>query len=428
VVVSGRFVALMALGVAWAPVGWAAMLGWGSLVALVAALDLALAAPITGLCFSRTPSDPVRLGVGGQSTVRVLNAGSRRWRGVVRDAWVPSAGSSPRHQACVLGSGEQRLLITELRPTRRGERPAAQLTVRSFGPAGLAGRQRRLSLPGSIRVLPAFNSRKFLPEKLARLRQLDGAVLIRQRGRGSEFDSLREYVPGDDVRAIDWRASARSSEVMVRTWRPERDRHLVLAIDTGRTSAARIGDEPRLDAALDAALLLAAVAGRAGDRVALVAADTTVRSRLGLTSGAEILPRLVTALAPLEPALVETDPQLLSSQVLRLTSKRSLVVLFSALDAASSEGGLLPAVTQLAGRHQVVVASVADPRLAELSCGRADSVAVYTAAAAEADAAQRRALSERLALLGARVIDAPPATFASVVTDAYLDLKAAGRL
>jgi uncharacterized protein (DUF58 family) len=428
VVVSGRFVALMALGVAWAPVGWAAMLGWGSLVALVAALDLALAAPITGLRFSRTPSDPVRLGVGGQSTVRVLNAGSRRWRGLLRDAWVPSAGSSPRQHACALGSGEQRLLITELRPTRRGERPAAQLTVRSFGPAGLAGRQRRLSLPGSIRVLPAFNSRKFLPEKLARLRQLDGAVLIRQRGRGSEFDSLREYVPGDDVRAIDWRASARSSEVMVRTWRPERDRHLVLAIDTGRTSAARIGDEPRLDAALDAALLLAAVAGRAGDRVALVAADTTVRSRLGLTSGAEILPRLVTALAPLEPALVETDPQLLSSQVLRLTSKRSLVVLFSALDAASSEGGLLPAVTQLAGRHQVVVASVADPRLAELSCGRADSVAVYTAAAAEADAAQRRALSERLALLGARVIDAPPATFASVVTDAYLDLKAAGRL
>ena len=136
-----------------------------------------------------------------------------------------------------------------------------------------------------MRVLPPFTSRKFLPEKLARLRQIDGAVVVRQRGQGSEFDSLREYVIGDDVRAIDWRATARARDVVVRTWRPERDRHIVLAIDTGRTSAARIGDEPRLDAALDAGLLLAAVAARAGDRVALVAADTRVRARLGLTVG-----------------------------------------------------------------------------------------------------------------------------------------------
>ena len=81
-------------------------------------------------------------------------------------------------------------------------------------------------------------------EKLARLRMIEGAVPMMQRGQGSEFDSLREYVIGDDVRSIDWRASARSSDVVVRTWRPERDRQIVLALDTGRTSAARIGDEP----------------------------------------------------------------------------------------------------------------------------------------------------------------------------------------
>ena len=107
---------------------------------------------------------------------------------------------------------------------------------------------------------------------------LDGAVVTRGRGQGTEFDALREYVIGDDVRSIDWRASARRADVVVRTWRPERDRRVVCVLDTGRTSAVRIGDEPRLDAAIDAALLLATLAARAGDRVDLLAVDTAVRA------------------------------------------------------------------------------------------------------------------------------------------------------
>ena len=84
---------------------------------------------------------------------------------------------------------------------------------------------------------PAFPSRKLLPEKLSRLRVIEGMVATRGPGRGTEFDSLRDYVRGDDIRAIDWRATARSRDVVVRTWRPERDRHVVLALDTGRSSA-----------------------------------------------------------------------------------------------------------------------------------------------------------------------------------------------
>jgi uncharacterized protein (DUF58 family) len=283
-------------------------------------------------------------------------------------------------------------------------------------------------VPGLVRVLPSFASRKFLPEKLSRLRQIDGAVLTRHRGQGSEFDSLREYVIGDDVRAIDWRASARASDVMVRTWRPERDRHVVLAIDTGRMSAARIGDEPRLDASLDACLLLGALAARAGDRVALVAADVAVRARLGLTNGGDVLPKLVAALTPLQPMLVETDPQLLAAEVLRQVSKRSLVVLFTALDTVSADDGLIPAAKALATRHQLVVASVGDPWIVQLAAARADAGEVYTAAAAELALAQRQAVTERLVRLGAHVVDAPSTIFGSRVADAYLDLKAAGRL
>jgi uncharacterized protein (DUF58 family) len=114
--------------------------------------------------------------------------------------------------------------------------------------------------------------------------------------------------------------------------------------------------------------------------------------------------------------------------VLRAVSKRSLIVLFSSLDSAAADTGLLVAVASLTVRHQVVVAAVTDPRLIELAAGRADSAAVYTAAAAERALSERRKLTARLTRLGAIVVDAPTDTFASRVTDAYLDLKAAGRL
>jgi uncharacterized protein (DUF58 family) len=427
VVLTGRFVALAALGLLVAAWSARAVLVFAGLLVVLLVVDLALAARIADLRLTRDPSVAVRLGEGGKTTLRIDNAGRRRLRALVRDAWVPSAGAAPRVQALEVGRDERRSMVSVLRPTRRGHRDSAQVTVRSHGPIGVAARQRRLPVPGRITVLPSFGSRRFLPEKLSRLRQIDGAVLMRQRGQGSEFDSLRTYVPGDDVRAIDWRATARSRDVVVRTWRPERDRHIVLAVDTGRTSAARLGDEPRLDAAMDACLLLGAVAARAGDRVALVAADIAVRARLGSTGGRDVLPRLVRALTHLEPALVETDPQLLAAEVLRQVSKRSLVVLFSALDTAS-DTGLLPAARALAARHELVVASVADPSVAALAAAREDASDVYIAAAAELSAAARRAVTDQLAKLGAHVVDAPADVFASHVTDAYLDLKAAGRL
>jgi uncharacterized protein (DUF58 family) len=424
---SGRFVALAALGALLAAWSLSAVLAYAAGLVVIAAADLALAGRIASVRLRREPSAPVRLHERGETVLVLTNSGRRAVRALVRDAWVPSAGATPRSRRVVLPAGERRRIVTTLQPTRRGERRTGRVAIRSFGPIGLAARQRQVDVPGVLQVLPAFGSRRFLPEKLSRLRQIDGAVLVRQRGQGSEFDSLRTYVLGDDVRAIDWRATARSRDLVVRTWRPERDRHIVLAIDTGRAAAARLGDEPRLDAALDASLLLGALAARAGDRVALVAADVAVRARLGLAGGRDVLPRLVAALAPLEPALVETDPQLLAAEVLRQVPKRSLVVLFSSLDTAA-DTGLLPAARSLAARHEVVVASAADPTLAALATARSDATDVYTAAAVELAMGRRAAVVEQLTKLGVHVVDAPADTFAAKVADAYLDLKAAGRL
>ena len=114
---------------------------------------------------------------------------------------------------------------------------------------------------------------------------MDGRSAVNVRGAGTEFDSLREYVVGDDVRSIDWRSSARRGEVLVRTWRPERDRRVLVLIDTGRLAAARLGDEPRLDAQIEACLLLSALASRAGDRIDVVARDERVRAQVRRASG-----------------------------------------------------------------------------------------------------------------------------------------------
>src|SRR4051794_11326822 len=426
-VLSGRFAVLALLGVLAAIAAASAAAVFAGALVLAALVDLSRAGRIADLRLARAPSSPVRLGEAGETQLRVTNVGRRRLHGLLRDAWVPSAGARPRRQSVTVPSGERRALGTVLRPTPRGERRTGQGTIRSYRPPGLAARQRRLTARGTLQVLPAFASRRFLPEKLSRLRQIDGAVLVRQRGQGSEFDVLRTYVLGDDVRAIDWRATARSRDVVVRTWRPERDRSIVPALDTGRSSAPRIGDEPRLDAALDASLLVAAIAARAGDRVALVAADVAVRARLGPTGGTRVLPTLVGALAKLEPTLVETDPQLLAGEVLRQVGKRSLVVLFSSLETGA-DTGLLPAVRLLAARHQVVVASVGDPTVAQLRTRTGDLDEVYTAAAAELAAADRNRVGEQLRHLGVRVVDALGDVFASHVADAYLDLKAAGRL
>ena len=400
----------------------------GAVLLVVLALDVLLAAPVTGLRLARYGGTACRLGESVEVQLSVVNATGRRLRGVLRDAWVPSAGAAPRVQPLLIPAGERRVLTTLLRPSRRGDRMPDRVTVRSLGPLGLAARQGRHEVPWRVRVQPPFTSRKFLPEKLDKLRQLDGQLVARTRGQGTEFDSLREYVVGDDVRSIDWRATARKADVVVRTWRPERDRRLLVVLDTGRTSAARIGDVPRLDLALDAALLLGALASRAGDRVDVLAIDREVRGTVEGVGREELLGRMVDTMALLEPALVETDNRRLVAEVLRRSRRRSLVVLFTALDAAPLREGLLPVLPSLTSRHTVVLASVGDTRLSELAAGRSDVDAVYAAAAAEKAQADRRALTAELRLRGVEVIDAPPDVFASKVADAYLSLKAAGRL
>ncbi|MEU9860313.1 DUF58 domain-containing protein [Streptomyces sp. NPDC047971] len=433
---TGRTALLAALGSL--PVGilapsWTGMLAVNAPLSLAILCDYAMAAPVRTLQFTRSGDTTVRLGDGAEVQLTVTNTSRRRLRAQLRDAWPPSSwlpgtGQAASRQKLTVPAGERRRITTALRPTRRGDRHAERVTVRSYGPLGLAARQGNHDVPWTVRVLPPFNSRKHLPSRLARLRELDGRTSVLTRGDGTEFDSLREYVPGDDTRSIDWRATARQTTVAVRTWRPERDRHILIVLDTGRTSAGRVGDVPRLDAAMDAALLLTALASRAGDRVDLLAYDRSLRAQVQGRSASDVLPAVVNALAPLEPQLVETDARSLAATALARAPRRSLLVLLTSLDAAPVEEGLLPVLPQLTQRHTVLIASVADPHTAAMAAKRGTTDGVYEAAAATQAQAQRRRTAEQLRHHGVTVVDATPDELAPALADAYLALKAAGRL
>ncbi|MFJ4772925.1 DUF58 domain-containing protein [Streptomyces uncialis] len=433
---TGRAALLAALGTLpvglWEP-GLTGILAVNAPLALACACDFALAAPVRRLLLTRSGDTSVRLGDPADITLTVTNPTGRPLRARLRDAWPPSAWTAgteieaSRHRLTI-PPGERRRVTTRLRPTRRGDRQADRVTIRSYGPLGLFARQGTHQVPWTVRVLPPFHSRKHLPSKLARLRELDGRTSVLTRGEGTEFDSLREYVPGDDTRSIDWRATARRSAVAVRTWRPERDRHILLVLDTGRTSAGRVGDAPRLDAAMDAALLLAALASRAGDRVDLLAYDRRVRALVQGRTAGQLLPAFVDAMAPLEPELLETDARGLTATALRSAPRRSLIVLLTGLDAAPVEEGLLPLLPRLTRRHTVVVAAVADPHVETMAKSRGTPDAVYEAAAAAQAQAERHRTAEQLRRHGVTVVDATPTALPPALADAYLALKAAGRL
>jgi uncharacterized protein (DUF58 family) len=440
--VSGRFVALLALGLV--PVVLLGSTAAGAYLALgcslvfccvLGAIDVLAASSPRRVALERMLPGRVRLGETATATIVVTNLGARRLHGTLRDGWEPSAGASRSRLPLDVPQGERRMLTLPLTPRRRGSRRSEFVTIRAAGPLGLWSRQATLAAPAELRVLPPFHSRKHLASRLARLRELDGSTPVMVRGEGTEFDSLREYVAGDDVRSIDWRATARTSVaaragsgIMVRTWRPERDRRVVIVIDTGRASAARIADEPRLDTAFEAALLLAALADRGGDHVDVLAFDRRVRARVTGAKGPALLSRTVTALADVRPELIETDWSAIPAQVRAITHRHALVVLLTDASAPGSTMGLLAALPQLTSSHTVVVGSMRDPRIAELASRREGVDAFYEAAAAERALLDAERVAEAVRMSGAGVVSAPPADLPPAIADRYLALKASGRL
>jgi uncharacterized protein (DUF58 family) len=433
VFITGRLPLLVAVGaipvvllaIAGVP-PWIAAAGWILACTAAALADAAAAADPRRVRAQRRIPGRALLGQPVETELWLQNTGARRIRGLARDAWQPTAGAPTDRSVIDLPPGERRRIAVPLLPRRRGELSSDFVVVRSGGPLGLAGRQATIAERGALRVLPPFTARRHLPSRLARLRELDGNTSVQVRGQGTEFDSLREYVRGDDVRSIDWRATARAGTTMLRTWRPERDRHVVIVIDTGRTAAARVGDGVRMDAAMEAALLLAALATRAGDHVHLLMFDRAIRARVSRVDGPALLPALVDAMAPVEPQLIDTDWDAAFAHVRALTSRPSLVVLLTAQDAPEAARGFLGSLPALARRAHVLVGTVTD--IGRRPDETRDAAAVYQAAAMERGIRDAAQVAAAIGRAGAEAVAESAEALPPKIADRYLELKATGRL
>ncbi len=429
-IVTGRLAlcaAAAALIVGIAAPSWVGVVVLTGVVAALVAIDV-IACGSDDLELSRVPLTTVRVGRTATIELAVLNRGTRAVRAQLWDDWPPSAHAPARTHRLRLPVNTRTTVSTTVRPSRRGDRVAGPVTVRLFGPLGLAGRQFRREVPAKVRALPAFRTERILSSKVKRLQHLDGRSVANIRGPGSEFDSFREYVAGDDVRSIDWRATARATDVLVRTWRPERNRHVLMLMDTGRISAARLGEQTRLDTGIEAALLLGGLAAAAGDTVDLLAFDREVRAEIRGVRGKAVQPRLMHALSGIVPAMLDTDTAAMVRTAVRHTRRRSLVVWFTSLDGAMVEENLLPVLPVLSKRHRVLLVSVTDPEIAAAAGHRDDVTEIYAAAAAEHLLSERAIVRETLQRRGIDVVAAAPDRLPEALADEYLELKRSGAL
>ncbi|WP_280418583.1 DUF58 domain-containing protein [Nocardia carnea] len=407
---------------------WFGVLLTTALLCALAATDRALTADSADVVLERTELTVLRLGAAAEIEIAVTNTGPRAVRGRLWDDWPGSTGAAGREHRLNLPPGHRVRVRTTLTPTRRGDRAAGPVTVRLFGPLGLAGHQFQRVVPARVRALPPFHSERLLGGKIKRLHHLEGRNAADLRGQGTEFDSFREYVPGDDVRTIDWRATARATDVLVRTWRPERNRQVLMLLDTGRISAARVGGGTRLDNAIEAALLLGSLAATAGDMVGLLAYDREVRAEVRIGVGRGVQPKLMHALAGVTPALVDTDSEGLVRAAIHRARRRSLIVWFTGLDSAAVTENLLPVLPVLAERHRVLIVSVTDPEITAAAADRSDLRALYRAAAAESRLAEQAVVQESLRRMGIAVIAAAGPDLPGALADEYLELKRSAAL
>ncbi len=366
----------------------------------------------------------------GEMRWTIRNPTDRRLRVALADQLAPSLQPSTRRCAGVVPAGARLVGTASLAPSRRGRFDVTDLVVRVDGPLGLGARQRTLHHPDVLRVHPVFASRDEAELRINRARILEvGLRSARGRGGGTEFDQLREYGVDDEVRRIDWAATARAGKAMVRTYRAERNQTVLLLLDNGRVMAGSVAGVPRVEHAMDALMCLTTVATRLGDRCGLVVFDRAVRSVLPPRAGRDQLGRVAEAMYALDPVLAESDYRGAFTQTMARFKRRSLIVLFTDLVEQAVGESLLPALPLLVRHHVVLIAAMRDPDVAGWATATpADADEAYRAAAATTALAERDRTVARLRGLGAVVIDAPPGQLAAKLADAYLDLKARGSL
>ncbi|QSQ25025.1 DUF58 domain-containing protein [Pyxidicoccus parkwayensis] len=437
---TGLAVALLAAGLVPAALAVAGpVFGWLALAVDVAVLVLCavdfLRAPRADAVTVRRLVEPI-LSSGTRNAVHLdferNDSGKSPLRLEARDEPPEDVASTGHRQSLTLsGDGHTPGRLTYfVMPPARGDARFGDVHLRLLGPLGLCARQVRVPAAQAVKVYPDLTALSREALALARASESPSARTQRRRAaEGREFESLREYRPGDDYRHIDWKASARHGDTRVRTWQPEKHQPVLLLLDCGRHMAGQVQGRRKLDHAVDAALRLARVGLDAGDMVGVLAFASDVRAFLPPRKGREHLRLITETLYRVEAALEESDYGRAFDFAFARQTRRALVVLFTDLVDPDASQSLLTRTLALRPRHLPVVASLLDEDVeaAATQVPREAQDAYAKQAAARLEAEYRRTATT-LRDSGALVVRAPARGFGAATLNAYLDVKSRGLL
>jgi uncharacterized protein (DUF58 family) len=409
-------------------------------LALVIVLDAALillvvgdgmmAVEPRGLVVAREAPGTFTVQRPGEARYVWRNRSGRRARLILREVRPAILGGAVAPRRLALPPGAAVAERVRVEPTRRGREVAGAFAVRSVGPLGLGLRQGGLVLPWDVRVYPNLPASRLKASIVEAVRRPEaGLRALRRPGEGRLFESLREWVPGEDTRRIDWKATARRGKLIARQYEEERRQQVLLVLDAGRLLAEDLAGEPRFEYAVRAAVLLALAAVYHDDNVGIMVFADRVSHYVAPQRGRRGLRQVLDVLAEAAPALVEPDYPGAFRHLAVHNRKRALTVVFTdAIDRLASEA-LVTNLGSLRPRHLPLVVTLRNPALDAVAAMRPEVAAdAYRKAAAEALLDARAEALAQMRRVGAVVLDVEPAKASGAVVERYLQLKRRGRL
>lgn len=311
-------------------------------------------------------------------------------------------------------------------PPAKGDFSFGDIYLYNPGPIGLIGRVGVVKAAADVKVYPNLHETEKYDMLLRRGRLMQvGIRNIKQRGGGSEFESLREYVPGDEYRKIDWSATARRGKLITRQYEAERSQNILIVVDTGRNMLQPIQKMAKLDYVINTALMLAYVAASSDDKVGLAVFDADVRTFLPPAKSKSQVYRILNALYNASAQMVESDYREAFTQIAARWRRRSLLVLFTDLLDPDSSAEIINDLGILEDLHRVVCVTVADPNITEAARNAPETSAdVYKKSVAIQVLQERRQAISILKRRGIWTIDSPPQSLSADLINHYLELKA----
>jgi uncharacterized protein (DUF58 family) len=425
-----RFWWALVLGIPLAALAYQAgqpyfLVAYNVLLLTIAVVTLRLA-PSPKLLHVRRKFDPVlSVRAANKITVELENEGLEPVKGRIREE--PPAGCFASRQEFPISIRPESVVEVEyfLTPTERGSDFFRGTYVRLQCPLGLVERQLKLNTEQPVRIYPNILAlRNFeLLNQHGRLREI-GIRRSRQRGLGTEFESLRDYAEGDDYRKIDWKATARRDKLIVRQFEQERNQAVMIVIDIGRGMLAEVNGVRKLDHALDSCLMLTHAAAMAGDFVGLLVYSDVVKRYIPPKKGRNQIGIIIEALHDLVAEPVESDPKAAFAYLSSRWKRRALLVTFTDCEHHDKALELTTAMGPLVRRHLALVARVSDPHLREANEFSLDTVAgMYKRAAAALLAMDRKEAGVALSTANIHSLEAEPQDLASALVNFYFMVK-----